>query len=307
MTQNILILGGNGFIGSHLVDKLLSEHHTVRVFDKYEERYRNPLLGIDYRFGDFGNRGQVSESLCDMDIVFHLISTTLPITSGIDPTFDIRSNVIDTIRLLELCVHKRIKKVVFISSGGTVYGIPQSLPVPEDHPTNPLCSYGIGKLTIEKFLALFDRLHNLDYVIVRPSNPYGERQNPSGIQGVIPVFLNRIARNEGIEIWGDGEIVRDYVFIDDLIEGLYRAAFTETNSKVFNLGSGKGYSLNEILAVIRTVLGCRIVVNYRGMRPFDVPRIFLDITRAQKELFWEPRTPLETGIVKTWEFVRSLL
>jgi UDP-glucose 4-epimerase len=306
MKINALVLGGNGFIGSHLVDRLLLEGHTVRVFDKYEEHYRKPIPDVDYRFGDFGNRGLLAESLEGVDVVFHLVSTTLPKTSNDDPAFDVQSNVVESIYLLEKCILTGVKKVVFVSSGGTVYGKPLTLPVQEDDPTNPLCSYGISKLTIEKYLALFHQLYNLDYVVVRPSNPYGNRQNPSGIQGAITVFLGKAARNEKIEIWGDGEIVRDYIFISDLVEGIIRASQYHTASRVFNLGSGSGQSLNKILSIIRNVTGNELRVNYTKMRSFDVPKIFLDIRRAQKELSWEPHTSLETGIKKTWDFVQSI-
>jgi len=304
--MNTLVLGGNGFIGSHLVDKLLQKGHRVRVFDKYEERYRRPLAGVDYRFGDFGNRGLLAEALDGVDMVYHLICTTLPKTSNDDPVFDVQSNVIETLFLMEQCVEKKIKKLVYISSGGTVYGRPAMLPVPEDGPTDPECSYGITKLAIEKYLALFHHLHGLDYTVVRPSNPYGERQDPNGIQGAIPVFLGKVAKGETIEIWGDGEVVRDYIFIDDLIEGIYRASTVSSASHIFNLGSGAGRSLNDIVAVIRTVTGREALIEYKAKRTFDIPAIYLDIARAKKELSWAPVTSLENGIEKTWEFIQKV-
>jgi UDP-glucose 4-epimerase len=304
--MNCLVLGGNGFIGSHLVDKLISLGHEVRVFDKYEEHYRPPVASVDYRFGDFGNRSLLTASLDKMDFVFHLISTSLPKTSNDDPVFDVQSNVEETLNLLQQCVANKIKKVVFPSSGGTVYGLPVSLPIHEDCPTDPICSYGITKLTIEKYLALFHYLHGLDYVIVRPSNPYGSRQNPAGIQGVISVFLGKIVKNEPIEIWGDGEVVRDYIFIDDFVDGLCKAAFTNTSARIFNLGSGEGHSLNDVLAAIRNVVGRNIDVAYRAKRSFDVPKVVLDISRAKKQLEWMPVTPLENGIRKTYDFVKDL-
>jgi UDP-glucose 4-epimerase len=303
---NTLVLGGNGFIGSHLVDKLLLEGHSVRVFDKYEEHYRKPLLNVEYYFGDFGNRGLLAEVLKDIDIVFHLISTTLPKTSNDDPAFDIQSNVVESINLLEKCVDNNIKKIVFVSSGGTVYGAPVNLPVSEDHITNPMCSYGICKITIEKYLTLFNHLYDLNYVILRLSNPYGERQNPLGIQGAIPVFLGKIARNETIEIWGDGEIVRDYVYVTDLVAGIYSASVLSTPSRIFNLGSGIGLSLKNLLEIIREVVGIDLKVRYTNKRSFDVPKIYLDITRAQYELTWRPETTIDVGIKKTWDFIYRL-
>ncbi len=304
--RNVLVLGGNGFIGSHLVDKLLAEGNGVRVFDKYEEHYRKPLARVDYHFGDFGNRSLLAGALKDMDVVFHLINTTLPQTSNDDPAFDVQSNVIETLFLLEQCVSKSIKKIVFVSSGGTIYGRPAALPVAEESPMEPECSYGIIKLTIEKYLALFNRLHGLDYAIVRPSNAYGSRQNPDSIQGAISVFLGRIVRGEQLEIWGNGEVVRDYIYVEDLVDGIHKAAITATADRIFNLGSGSGYSLNQILAIIKAVTGNNVSVLYKANRVFDVPEIFLDITRARKLLCWVPATSLEIGIKKTWAFIKKL-
>ena len=304
--MNMLILGGNGFIGSHLVDRLLAEDHNVRVFDKYEEHYRKPVAGVEYCVGDFGNRGMLSEALTGIDIVFHLISTTLPKTSNDDPVFDVQSNVIETIFLLEQCVTKKIRKVVFISSGGAIYGNPLSLPISENCPTEPECSYGITKLAVEKYMALFNHLHGLDYVVLRPSNPYGGRQNTDGIQGAISVFLGKVAQGKSLEIGGDGQVVRDYIFIDDLIDGMYKAVSVNALSRIFNLGSGIGHSLNEILDVIRKVTGKEIKVVYKAKRSFDIPSIYLDICRAKQELSWAPSVSLETGIEKTWKFVKKL-
>lgn len=304
--MNFLILGGNGFIGTHLLDKLLSEGHSVRIFDKYEEMYRPANLKVDYHYGDFGNRGLLAAALTDIDIVFHLINTTLPKTSNDDPVFDVQSNVIETLCLLEQCVAKKIKKIVFTSSGGTIYGMTERLPISEDCPTNPECSYGITKLTIEKYLALYNHLYGLDYTIVRPSNPYGGRQNPSGIQGAISVFLGRVAQNLPIEIWGDGEIVRDYVFVDDLVDGIYQSAVKKTPSRIFNLGSGEGRSLNELLQIIGKVADCEVKVNYTAGRTFDVAKIWLDISRAKEQLDWRPCTPLEKGVEQTYSFIRQL-
>jgi len=301
-----LVLGGNGFIGSHLVDKLLIEGHDVRVFDRREDLYRDPISSVEYVYADFGNRALLAEALGGRDTVFHLICTTVPKTSNDDPVFDVISNVVETINLLENCVERGIRKVVFLSSGGTVYGAPDSLPVTEDHPTNPECSYGITKLTIEKYLALFHLLYGLHYVVVRPSNPYGPRQNPRGIQGAISVFLGRIAEDKPIEIWGDGEVVRDYVFIDDLVDGIYRAATQTTISRILNLGSGEGRSLNMIVDVMRRTIRKDVRVVYTTRRPFDVPKIYLDSRRASEELAWRPATPFEVGIQKSWEFIRGI-
>ena len=304
--MNVLVLGGNGFIGSHLVDRLCVEGHNVRVFDRQGELYRKPISGVEYYYGDFGNRALLDNAVKRVDIVFHGISTTVPSTSNDDPVFDVMSNVVETINLLEQCVKERVKKVVFVSSGGAVYGTPSVVPVSEDSPTNPESSYGITKLTIEKYLALFHRFYGLDYAIVRPSNPYGPRQNHLGNQGVIAVFMGRIAKGQAIEIWGDGEAVKDYVFIGDLVEGIYRAAFLRTSSRIFNLGSGVGCSVNDLVRIITEVVKHQFTVSYSSRGTHDVSKIFLDIARARRELDWEPVTPIDVGIESTWDFIKEI-
>jgi UDP-glucose 4-epimerase len=304
--MNILILGGNGFIGSHLVDRLLTDGCRVRVFDRQMELYRDPLPGVDYCIGDFGNRSMLASALTDIDIVFHLVSTTKPNTSNADPAFDVLSNVVETIYLLEQCVKEGTKKVVFFSTGGAIYGIPAALPVSEDCPTNPESSYGIVKLTIEKYLALFHRLYGLEYVIVRPSNAYGSRQDPLGGQGIVAVALGRIAQGQSIEIWGDGEAVKDYIYIDDLVDAICRAAFSRTPSKIFNVGSGIGCSVNDVVRAISEVTKRQLDVVYSPSRKHDVPQIVLDIRRVRKELDWQPITPIRVGIERTWEFIKEI-
>lgn len=306
LVMNVLVLGGNGFIGSHLVDKLKAEGHTVSVFDRNPELFRKPISDVRYFQGEFGNRGLLGEALEGVDVVFHLISTTLPKTSNDDPIFDVQSNVVETLSLMEKCLETGVGKVVFVSSGGTIYGRPDRLPVDEKSATDPECSYGITKLVIEKYFALYHKLHGLEYTIVRPSNPYGERQNPSGIQGVISVFLDKAARGETIAIWGDGGIVRDYIYISDLVEGICRAAFMPTQSRIFNLGSGTGHTLNDILVMTREVTGRSVSVSYKERREFDVPEIYLDICRAKNELAWEPVTELKEGMMRTWDFIKKL-
>lgn len=298
-----LILGGNGFIGSHLADRVLALGRNVTILDKAMEQYRAPLPGVKYVLGSFEDRSVLDDALTGVDTVFHLISTTLPKGSNENPAFDIGSNLVGTIRLLEACVERSVRKVVFVSSGGTVYGSPTVIPIPETHATEPECSYGIGKLAIEKYLALFHKLHGLDYVILRPSNPYGARQNPLGSQGIVAVFLGKLREHMPIEIWGDGEIVRDYLHVTDLVEGMCQAAFRSTPSRIFNLGMGVGHSINDLCRAIEHVLGRELDVRYSPRRIFDVGSIVLDTTRARRELNWEPRIKLDAGLRDVWDFV----
>jgi UDP-glucose 4-epimerase len=301
-----LVVGGNGFIGTHLTDRLLESGSRVRVYDRGPNKFRALPQGAEYVEGELGNHGLIREALEDIEVVYHFVSTTLPKTSNDDPLYDVRSNLIDTLQLLESCVEEGVRKVVFASSGGTVYGVPKEVPIKEEHPTEPISSYGIVKLAIEKYLHLFRHLHGLDYAVLRISNPYGPYQNPAGQQGAISVFLNRIATGEPVTIWGDGSVVRDYLYIKDLVEALRLAAGEGTRHKVLNIGSGQGVSLNELLHLMAEVVGERPVVEYLPARPLDVPVSVLDASRAREDLGWRPETALAEGVARTWDWVRSL-
>jgi len=304
-----LVIGGNGFIGTHLVAALKAEGIRVRVFDRYPNKFVEPDTTIEYITGDLGNHGALNEIVNGMDWVFHLAYTTLPKTSNDDPVYDVRSNLVDTIQLLQECNNFGIKKVVFVSSGGTVYGIPQTIPITENHPNDPICSYGITKLAIEKYLQLFYHLYKLDYVVLRLSNPYGPGQNPNAKQGAIGVFLGRVARGEPINIWGDGEVVRDYLYIEDAANALIKAAHyvaTDNKPRIFNIGSGQGHSVNEIVNFIRSTVDIPVQVKYLPARDLDVPENILDIALAKKNLDWQPNIDLLDGISLSWQWISSL-
>ncbi len=300
-----LVLGGKGFIGSHLVDALLRKGWPVKVFD----RANIPPLNdkslaerVEWLDGDFTSDADVRAALADCDICYHLVSTTLPQSSNADPVFDVETNIAGTIRLLNHAVRLGVKKVVFISSGGTVYGIPHEVPISEDHPTNPICSYGITKLAIEKYLHLYWALQGLDYTVLRLSNPFGERQRIHASQGAVAVFMGKVLRGETIEIWGDGSVVRDYIYIGDAVAAMVLAAKCTSAEHVFNIGSGVGISLNEILAGIEHVTGRKADCRYAAARAFDVPTSVLSLDRAKAELKWAPETSFTEGLrrLMTW-------
>jgi UDP-glucose 4-epimerase len=238
--------------------------------------------------------------------VYHFVSTTLPKTSNDDPIYDVRSNLVDTLQLLEACVAAKARRIVFASSGGTVYGVPEAVPISEAHPTNPISSYGIVKLAIEKYLGLFYHLYNLDYTALRISNPYGPYQDPMGQQGAIGVFLHRLHAGRPVSIWGDGGVVRDYLYVSDLTDALVRAAEVESRERVLNVGSGRGISLNELVGLIGEVVGEQPVVEYLPARALDVPASVLEIGRARAELGWSPKTEPAEGIARTWDWIRTL-
>lgn len=305
--QSVLVFGGCGFIGSHVVDRFAAAGHPVRVLDRSREVYRAPVPGVEYVIGDFGNRSLVAEVVKNMDIVVHLISTTVPSTSNDDPVFDVESNLMETIACFQRCVAAGVRKVVFLSSGGAVYGNPESCPVAEEALTNPLCSYGIVKLAVEKYLALFHLLNGLDYCVIRASNPFGPRQNPFGGQGVIAAMLAHMALGCPVEIWGDGRVVRDFLYVSDLASAIYAAALSSRKSQIYNVGSGTGLSLLEVLDCIGSALSAKLAVNFKAGRAFDVQRIYLDTAKARAELAWSPQVPIEEGIRLTWDFLRQVV
>ncbi len=308
--KSCIVYGGGGFIGSHLVDELLSKGYEVTVFDKLNFSKGNLEPAIDrikIIEGDFNNVIDIRNSLKNIDYVFHLVSSTLPAGSNDNPVYDAETNLISSLKLFKECVDQKIVKVIFLSSGGTVYGVPTTVPIGEDHPTKPICSYGIIKKSIEDYLYLFNQIHGLDYCIFRLSNPYGERQNPKAAQGAIAVFLNKIMRNEEIVIWGDGEVVRDYIYIKDAARALVKSLNINSQCKLFNLSAGKGYSLNQIIEAIKHVTGKGVVnLVYQDKRSFDVPVSILDNSLIVRELDWKPETALTAGLEATHKYLSDL-
>jgi UDP-glucose 4-epimerase len=297
-----LMLGGAGFIGSHVVEALLARGHAVRVFDRPDRHLAAEIPfrdAVEWSEGDFVNPSDVEPAVAGCDVVFHFVSTTLPKTSNDNPAYDIETNVIRTVSLLNLCLRHAVRKVIFISSGGTVYGVPGCLPIAETHPTDPICAHGIGKLAIEKYLHLYRVLHGLEYCVLRVANPYGERQRIASAQGAVSVFLDRALRGVPIEIWGDGSVVRDYVYVGDVARAFVAALDYEGDERVINIGSGEGRSLNDIVSVIEATVGNPVTVNRLAGRPFDVPANVLDISLARARLRWRPEVPFAEGIART--------
>lgn len=299
--MQVLVVGGNGFIGSHVVDALLEAGHEVRVLGRHPERFRAPLVSVDYRQGDFRDRMALAEALVGIDAVFHLVSTTFPGTANLDPKTDVNGNLIGTLELIETMLGMGIHRLLFMSSGGTVYGIPELVPIPEEHPLRPINSYGIVKVAIEQFIDMFRRTRGLSPIIIRASNPYGPRQGHSGVQGVISTFLDNIGSGRQIEIWGDGSVIRDYIDVRDLADLCVQAG-TGQQEGVYNAGSGVGVSLNELIDMMKDVIGVEIEPRYRPGRLIDVPVSVLDCAKAGADFNWQAKRDLKEGIKDVWDW-----
>jgi UDP-glucose 4-epimerase len=292
----VLILGGCGFIGKHLAEVLIEEDVPSVIFDINADPEQSSLTCIFIQ-GEFSDRAKLEMVIKSQSIthVIHLVSTTLPKSSNEDKSYDLSSNVIQTLYLLDLCVKYQLKKIIFMSSGGTIYGAPRTVPVDENHPNNPICSYGISKLAIEKYLFLYHQLYGLNYVALRAANPYGPGQNPHSGQGVVANFVHKILTQQQIEVWGDGSIVRDYFHVRDLVNLAKLALFSPENG-VFNAGSGVGVSLNQLIKTLGTVVNYPTEVIYKEQRILDVPEIVLNCAAAQSKFGWQAETSLRAGI-----------
>ncbi len=303
--MKVLVLGGNGFIGSHIVDELLLADYDVNVFDRSPEVWRPPFAKVKYFLGNFSDTSLLAEALHGVDVVIHLISTTTPSTSNLDPIADIQSNLINTIRLLQIMLTCNIKRIVYLSSGGAVYGVPFINPVPETHVLEPICSYGVVKVAIEKYLGMYAYLHGLRPMIIRPSNPYGPRQGHYNVQGAIATFMSQMLAKKNINIWGDGTVKRDYLFVTDLAR-LCRIVIEKDGTGIVNAGSGIALSLNELVESIKTEMQFDADVEYTESRKFDVQEIALDISKAKSMFGWQPSVSLKEGLFLNHQWLKTI-
>ncbi len=298
--KNILIFGGLGFIGSNIVDTLVNEDqlYNLIVFD-FPGVINCYGTKIKMIFGDFNNEKDVEAVIKNnkIDIVIHLISTTIPATSNNNIIYDIEANLITSVRLLQLLVKYQIPEIIFLSSGGTVYGLTESESVNEDHPTFPISSHGVIKLCTEKYIQLFHQIYGLNYLILRAGNPYGPHQK-SNNQGIINVFLRKIIHKGKLIIRGDGSAIRDYFYVKDLASIIKILIENEIENEIINIGSGQGVSINQVLEFLRKVNN-NIEVEYTDALDSDVPQIVLDIKKLNSLIKFN-FCSLEEGIFKTY-------
>lgn len=308
--MKIMILGAAGFIGTNLIIELAkNSNNIITAVDQsliYLQKLKNMkfpnLCIVESKLTVDDDYDHLVEN---QDVVYHLISSTVPTTSNKQITEELSGNVILSANLFEACVRKKVKKVVFLSSGGTVYGKEAKCPLNELTATNPITSYGVQKVTIEKLLYLYNYMYGLDYRIIRLSNPYGPFQRPNGVLGAVTTFTYKALIGEEIVVYGDGSVVRDFIYIDDAIYGILKIVDGVDSHHTFNLGSGQGTSIKQVLATIERTLGVDLKVKYTNGRKVDVPVNYLDINRFETAYGKLKLTKLEDGIKKTAEFMKE--
>ena len=303
--MRILVTGGAGFIGSHLVDRYIELGHEVAVIDNLftgREQNLNPRAKF------------YKKSICDDDlmntftdfapeILNHHAAQVNVRRSVENPSHDAKINILGSLNLYRCAVAAECRKIVYASSGGAMYGNPEMIPADEQTPANPLCPYGCSKYAAEKYLQLFGRLYNISFTTLRYANVYGPRQDPHGEAGVVAVFSQLLFAGKRPSIFGDGSKTRDYVFVKDIVEANL-LAIDRGDGRAYNVGTGRRTSDDEIFAAIRRAVGVDIEPIHTDFRPGEVRHVALDASRIKNELGWQATTPLEEGIASAVDYYR---
>ncbi|MDJ0324888.1 NAD-dependent epimerase/dehydratase family protein [Cryobacterium sp. PH31-AA6] len=301
-----VVIGANGFIGSHLVDSLAAAGHSVTAFDRFSSQ-EPTFSALDVRVmqGEFLSRSDLENAVDGQDYVFHFLSTTSPATAESDPTLDIRTNVAQTVELLESAVAAGIKHFYFASTGGAIYGPQGKAEYAEIDRALPISPYGIGKLSIEHYLHYFKAKHGLESTALRISNPYGTRQKSNKKQGLIPIALRQISLGRPVIRLGNGGMVRDYVYVEDLVRMVTPMVGVPTEFDLYNLGSGIGYSVTDIIDSLRRVTGIDFAIEERPAPSTFVDRVVLDTARYRAEFGSAEMTELDEGVRLTYQEIRE--
>ena len=306
--SKVLITGGAGFIGSNIADLLLEKGYEVIVIDN---------LSTGSRRNVNKNVKLYVKDICKADIrivfrkekpdyVVHEAAQINVRTSIIDPAFDAKVNILGSINVLECCKDYKVKKILYASSGGAIYGEPVKLPADENHPIKPLCPYGASKYSVENYLSIYKKTYGLDYVALRYANVFGPRQDPLGEAGVIAIFMNKLSHGEKPVIYGDGEQTRDFVYVGDVARANLLALEKDTKGTEYNIGTGVETSVNQLYAKLRNVFSTDISAVHADAVAGEVRRIYLDNSLARKELGWKPEVDLATGLAKTHKWFKSI-
>ena len=302
--RRCLILGGGGFLGLATARALAETGAVATAFGR-GQRPAGLDPRVDWRAGLYTDAAALGAAVRGQDIVFHLVGSVRPAESNQDPAGDVAANILPTLGLLDIARQAGVSRIVFASSGGTIYGVPDRVPITEDAPTHPITAYGISKLAIENYLGLYRHLHALDYRAIRIANAYGPGQSPLRSQGVVAALLHRALKGEALEIWGDGTVVRDFIHVDDVAAAFVHAAVHTGVPRVMNVGSGVGRSMTEVCRdVAATVPGGGSVL-YRPGRPADVPVSVLDPSLMMRETGWRPQVAWSDGLAETAAWLKA--
>ncbi|WOJ91122.1 NAD-dependent epimerase/dehydratase family protein [Methylocapsa polymorpha] len=299
MTARVLVTGASGFLGRALVPALLGMGESVIAIGRRASPFPPHSRLIWHEVDLAESAVLIREILRGVNTIYHLSWSTIPSESNLAPSEDARVNIIGSLRLLENVERGARPRVVFASSGGTVYGRLLETPAPEDHPLNPLSAYGVSKRAVESYLDFFARLGDIRPISLRIGNVFGPGQDATRVFGAVTHFARSALSGAPIRLFGDGSVVRDYVYIEDAIDALVRAGHVETASPALNIGSGVGRSLNDVIAALQKHFHEPIKVERMAARAFDAPVSVLDPTRARREIGWSPRVSFEDGVRRT--------
>jgi UDP-glucose 4-epimerase len=302
-----VVIGGNGFLGSYIVDELAARGHTVTVFDRFSAAAQTgsgaanyAASGVRQIVGDFLDTDSVKNALVGQEYVFHFLSTTTPASADNDPSLDVRTNVSQSVKLFELALDAGVECVYFASTGGAMYGDVAGESIDETVAPAPVSPYAIGKLAIEGYLRFFERSAGLRSVSFRISNPYGPRQHSGKKQGVIPIFLHRIFRGEPVTVLGDGSMIRDYIYAADAARLIVETVGRDTRHAIYNIGSGEGTTINDVVSLTREITATTVDVEWREQPATFVDRVVLDMSRYEAEFGAVTLKPIREGIRLTW-------
>jgi UDP-glucose 4-epimerase len=292
--MHLVVIGGTGFVGRHFVASAVAKGHKVTVVSR--RPMADATLGnVAFLPGGIGALAASTALLESADCVCHFATTTTPASSGRDPVADIEANLVETVKLLEAMRHAGNRRIVFLSSGGAVYGIPKYLPIDEDHPVNPISPYGVVKAAIEHYLRMYEATQDFRPTIIRLANPYGPGQNSTGQLGAVNTFLHLTMSGKVASIWGDGSIIRDYIHVSDVVR-LLSIAVANGQTGTYNCGAGVGTSLVDLIAEVERVTGRKLLRQFKLPRMFDPPAVVLDLSRSSRAFDWRPSVSLSEGI-----------